>query len=274
MKTYLLKSVQRLKRYSQELDAKAILFSKSWEVFNESGDKELLIFKPNTDLLIVRNGIVEKGRWELIDVANIIIYAGDNKGYMFNAAYIEDEFLALRLDGTKEYMVMIEADMKNRFSLNSIQSIEGYLDNRYKRIEAKKEAESEEQKRNEEEKRRKQAEKEYRIREEELRRIREANDPKRIKAEREKNIKLYNKNKKRYNNVVLIRISVVLILILLLVKINGSASNNNETDLTTYTVLFFLVLIISIIVDAKSDYFFEAKKDYLKYKKLVENQDR
>lgn len=158
MKTFLLSKVKRLKKYSQELDAKAVLYDKSWEVFNETGDKELMIFRPNQELLISRNGIIQKGKWELLDIANIIIEVGE-VSYLLNASYIEDEFLALKLDGTERYMVMIEADMKNRFSLNSIQSIEGYLDNRYKRIEAEKEAKNQEkkriEKRREEEKERK-----------------------------------------------------------------------------------------------------------------------
>lgn len=134
MKTYLLNAVQRLKNYSQKLDAQAILYDKSWEVFNESGDKELMIFRANNELLISRNGIIQKGKWELLDISNLIIDVGENS-YLLNAAYIEDQFLALKLDGTEQYMVMIEADMKNRFSLNTVKSIEGYLDDRYKKIE-------------------------------------------------------------------------------------------------------------------------------------------
>lgn len=137
MKTYLLNAVQRLKNYSQKLDAQAILYDKSWEVFNESGDKELMIFRANNELLISRNGIIQKGKWELLDISNLIIDVGE-KSYLLNAAYIEDQFLALKLDGTEQYMVMIEADMKNRFSLNTVKSIEGYLDDRYKKIEQKR----------------------------------------------------------------------------------------------------------------------------------------
>lgn len=137
MKTYLLNAVQRLKNYSQKLDAQAILYDKSWEVFNESGDKELMIFRTNNELLISRNGIIQKGKWELLDISNLIIDVGE-KSYLLNAAYIEDQFLALKLDGTEQYMVMIETDMKNRFSLNTVKSIEGYLDDRYKKIEQKR----------------------------------------------------------------------------------------------------------------------------------------
>ena len=133
MKTFLLTSVKRLKNYSKTLDAEAILYNKSWTVFNETGDKELMIFRPNKELLISRKGIIQKGKWDLLDIANIIIDMGD-RTYLFNASYVEDGLLALRLDGTEEYMVMIDPEMKERLLLNSVQSIEAYLDNRYKRI--------------------------------------------------------------------------------------------------------------------------------------------
>lgn len=194
MKTFLLSKVKRLKKYSQELDAKAVLYDKSWEVFNETGDKELMIFRPTQELLISRNGILQKGKWELLDIANIIIDVGE-VSYLLNASYIEDEFLALRLDGTERYMVMIEADMKNRFSLNSIKSIEGYLDNRYKRIEAEKEAKKQEQKRLEErreeekEKRKEEERKKLRLQQEERERQKRQKREKKEREERERKAK-------------------------------------------------------------------------------------
>lgn len=58
MKTYLLSCLNDIRQYSQKLDAKAVLYNKSWEVFNDMGEKETLIFRPINELLIVRNGVV------------------------------------------------------------------------------------------------------------------------------------------------------------------------------------------------------------------------
>lgn len=142
MKTYILNSINRLINYSQNLDASAVLFDKSWEVFNESGEKELMIFRANSELLISRNGIIQKGKWELLDFANMIIDVGE-KSYLLNATYVEEKLLALKLDGTKQYMIMIEANMKNRFFLNSIESIENYLELQYVKMEEKEKKEEE-----------------------------------------------------------------------------------------------------------------------------------
>lgn len=58
MKTHLLSCLNDIRQYSQKLDAKAVLYNKSWEVFNDMGEKETLIFRPINELLIVRNGVV------------------------------------------------------------------------------------------------------------------------------------------------------------------------------------------------------------------------
>lgn len=201
MKTYLLNAVQRLKNYSQKLDAQAILYDKSWEVFNESGDKELMIFRANNELLISRNGIIQKGKWELLDISNLIIDVGE-KSYLLNAAYIEDQFLALKLDGTEQYMVMIEADMKNRFSLNTVKSIEGYLDDRYKKIEQKRiRKEKAEQKRIESELRVKELIKKREEEEEILRQRAEKKEQERIRLQEEERRRAEEEGRKRLEEI-------------------------------------------------------------------------
>ena len=45
MKTYILNGLDRLKQYSKQLDAKAVLFDKNWEVFNEKVIPTLLFFR-------------------------------------------------------------------------------------------------------------------------------------------------------------------------------------------------------------------------------------
>lgn len=58
MKTYLLDSINRLKRFSQNLDVQATLCGRSWLVFNDSGDKEVYIFEPDNSLVISIKGVV------------------------------------------------------------------------------------------------------------------------------------------------------------------------------------------------------------------------
>lgn len=133
MKTYILNGLDRLKQYSKQLDAKAVLYNKNWEIFNEKGEKEVLIFRSNNELLIVRKGIVQKSKWELLSTSSIIIETADTS-YFFNAAFVDNNFLALQLDGTNECMVMVESETKKQLALETISNVEKYLEQKHKTI--------------------------------------------------------------------------------------------------------------------------------------------
>ena len=45
MKTYLFETLNRYKRFSESLDAKAVLSNKAWVVFNDEGEKQVYIFQ-------------------------------------------------------------------------------------------------------------------------------------------------------------------------------------------------------------------------------------
>lgn len=273
MKTYLLNAVKRLKNYSQKLDANAVLYDKSWEVFNESGDKELMIFRTNKELLISRNGIVQKGTWELLDIANMIIDVGE-KTYLFNTAYVEDEFLALKLDGTNEYMIMIETDMKNRFSLDSVKSIEGYLDTRYKSIEQKRIDKEEAEKKKLEEIKKRQLE---------VERLEKIEREKQVELEIFRIEDIKANAKKRYKNAYVARIvvfSLLIIPILYLIvyltsiafKFNLLVFNTIELEpilfLVSLTALFPLLPLTSYITDRYT----QAKINYKEYLEIIEKE--
>jgi hypothetical protein len=66
MKTYLLDTIERFKRFSQQLDVKAILCSKAWYVLNENGDTENLIFQEDNIVLVSINGSLKKYTWQYI----------------------------------------------------------------------------------------------------------------------------------------------------------------------------------------------------------------
>lgn len=282
MKTFILNSINRLKDFSQNLDAESTLYSKSWEVFNETGDKELFIFRPNNELLISRNGIVQKGKWELLNIATLLIDVAD-RSYLLNAAYIEDRFLALKLDGTDEYMVMIETDMKDRFSLNTIGSIEKYLDDRYKRIEQERiDAEQERKKKEVAEQKRLEAIREAEIqreKKEEEERQRERKERERIedlelkerirrnKEENEQRFEYLKGAEKRYRkyklwfNVLLIPTIVSIIFVVFTLCWSGFFTDHYHyyTDDTIFMWIYLISLVIGMVGIAKLP---QLKEDY------------
>lgn len=130
MKTYIISTLESIRQYSKTLDAKAILYNKNWEVFNDSGEIEVLIFRPKNELLIVRQGIVQRNKWELLPMGALLIET-DTTTYLFNAAFVDNNFLAMQLDGTDECMLMIESNCMKRMVLDSIARIELYLKQTY-----------------------------------------------------------------------------------------------------------------------------------------------
>ncbi|MDR2953556.1 MAG: hypothetical protein LBV43_00565 [Prevotella sp.] len=130
MKYYLLNTIQRVKQYSKQLDAESVLYNKNWIVFNDGEDKEQFIFRPNKELLISRNGIVSKAKWELLATGTILIEMGELT-YLFNAAFKDNTFLILQLDGNKDYLIMYDHNLMVDNVIKSIQDIENQLDKRY-----------------------------------------------------------------------------------------------------------------------------------------------
>ena len=55
MKTFLLNIPNDIKNWNNSLDAKALLCSQSWNVFNDEGVKEVYIFKNDGTLIASHN---------------------------------------------------------------------------------------------------------------------------------------------------------------------------------------------------------------------------
>ena len=134
MKTYLLDTFNRYKRFSEELDAKTILCNKSWWVFNDSGEKEIYIFNNNGTLIISVSGRVTNATWQYISANKSLIISGNNQSYMVHPAFYDNMIFALQVDGTNEYAFLIDENNLPSTSLRSLDDL-----NRYFRKKEKKE---------------------------------------------------------------------------------------------------------------------------------------
>lgn len=108
MKTYLFDTFNRYKRFSEKLDAKTILCNKSWWVFNDNGDKEVYIFQTDGSLIISIKGRVCSSTWKYITANQSIIISSGEQAYMVKPAFVDDNILALQVDGTDEYAFLID----------------------------------------------------------------------------------------------------------------------------------------------------------------------
>ena len=127
MKTYILDSLNRLKRFGENLDAKTILCNKSWQIFNDTGEKELYIFQDNGDILLSTNGIVSQGKWQYISANKSILISVKENSYMLHPSFSINNIMAMNLDGTERYMLMIEEQSLLALQLKSLEDLNQYL---------------------------------------------------------------------------------------------------------------------------------------------------
>ncbi len=140
MKTFLFDSLNRFRRYSQELDTMAeirkCLCGKAWLVFNNSGDKEVYIFKEDGSLIISINGSVTKGSWEYLSENKSVIISASNQEYMVHPAFLDNILFALQVDGIENYAFLIDQKNTQNFAPKSLNDLHQYFRQKeQKRIE-------------------------------------------------------------------------------------------------------------------------------------------
>ena len=145
MKTYLLDTINRIKQYSATLDAQTNLSGKSWVVFNDSGDKEVLIFNADGTVLMTVNGSGIKRTWQWIAAnKSLIISQPDDSIVMLHPEYLDNSVMALNRDGTNEYAFLIDENNSSTFAPKTLSELKAYFDEiERKPIEDKRRAEAE-----------------------------------------------------------------------------------------------------------------------------------
>lgn len=131
MKTYLFETLNRYKRFSESLDAKAVLSNKAWVVFNDEGEKQVYIFQEDGTVLITTNGIGSVKTWKYIPANKSILINGDgNRFVMLRAAFVDENILAFQLDGTDRYAFMIDENNKALFAPKTLEELNMYLEDK------------------------------------------------------------------------------------------------------------------------------------------------
>lgn len=177
MKTFLFNAINKYKRFSESLEVKEAICNKSWNVFNDSGEKELYIFQEDGTLYITLNGKVSHGTWKYIPANKSIIISASEQSYMVHAAFMDSVIFALQVDGTEQCAFLIDEQNKQNFLPQTYSDVKNYfIAKETKYIEAEQrrkqqliEEEKERQRQLEEERIRQQQKEEKERLEEELR---------------------------------------------------------------------------------------------------------
>ena len=129
MKTFLLNISKQIKNWSDSLDAKAVLCSRSWLVFNDEGVKEVYIFQNDGTLLASHNGKVTRANWEYLATNTAILIEQNNDTFMLKPFFYDNKVLALQLDGTNNFAFMIGENYVEELAIDNMEKASLYITN-------------------------------------------------------------------------------------------------------------------------------------------------
>jgi hypothetical protein len=130
MKTFISDLMPSLQRFSKKLDNLTLLTNQHWVIIDDiANNKNLYIFRANNDLLISKNGKVEKARWEYLGNNSLLIERKDET-YLFKHGFFDENILALKVDSKDEYAFLINEN-KYDGELNSIEKVGDFLIKNY-----------------------------------------------------------------------------------------------------------------------------------------------
>ena len=131
MKTFLADIFPKIQRFSDKLDNLTMLTNQNWVSIDDIlSTKTVYIFRTNNELLISKNGKVEKAKWEHLGNKSLLI---DNTtdSYLFKHGFFDENVLALKVDdGGEKYAVFVNENKYNG-DFNSINKVIDFLRQTY-----------------------------------------------------------------------------------------------------------------------------------------------
>ncbi len=131
MKTFISDIIPKIQKYSQKLDNLTLLTNQHWTVIDgNTNSKITYVFRPNNQLLISNNGLVEKAKWEYLENNTLLIDKTEGS-YLFKHGFFDENILALKLDSTiNEYAFLVN---ENKFDgqFNSIEYVIDFINRNY-----------------------------------------------------------------------------------------------------------------------------------------------
>jgi len=130
MKTFIADIIPKIQRFSQKLDDLTKLTNQHWVSLGDLTQiKRVFIFRPNNQLLISSNGIVEKGSWEYLGNQSLLIDT-KQESYLLKHGFFDENVIALKLDSTNSYAFFVN-ETKYDKELNNIGDVLKFLENKY-----------------------------------------------------------------------------------------------------------------------------------------------
>ena len=126
MKAYFIDILPKLQSFSKKLDNLTILINQHWVLIERITEaKYVYIFRNNKELLISKDGKVEKARWEYLGNNSLLIDRKD-ESLIFKHGFVDENILAIKIDSKEEYSIFIN-ESKYSNELNSIDQVTEFL---------------------------------------------------------------------------------------------------------------------------------------------------
>lgn len=130
MKTFLLDIADRFRRFDEQLDVKALLCNKSWQVFNDSGVKEIYIFQEDGSLISLNNGEMSKAIWKYTPTNCTLDINLETESFTFRPFFLDDHLFVLQLEGKEEFSFWINNSLTSKLTVKSLSDIKFYLEHK------------------------------------------------------------------------------------------------------------------------------------------------
>jgi hypothetical protein len=130
MKTYFADIIPKIQRYSQKLDNLTLLTDQHQVLIDEiEQTRTIYIFRPSGDLLVSKNGEVEKVKWEYLGNKSLLIDTQEGC-YLFKHSFFDPNIIALKIDSKEEYALFVN---ENRYNgeINSFDKLIDFLQQQY-----------------------------------------------------------------------------------------------------------------------------------------------
>lgn len=118
--------VNRLKKYSQQLDNFAILTDQPWVTnFEDQNRRCVYIFRGKDNQLIKSiNGKVQKGKWDYLPSMKSLLIELEDETILYNQGFFDNSVMILRRDGTDEHQLFVNENKLESTVEKLLQKIE------------------------------------------------------------------------------------------------------------------------------------------------------
>jgi hypothetical protein len=92
------------------------LLGYSWVSYSPDADEKTTTFifrEENNELLVVKEGLVQKGHWEQLVLSNSLLINDGHQELLFNVVYFGNIGMILKKENLEEYLFLIKRNKKN-----------------------------------------------------------------------------------------------------------------------------------------------------------------